>query len=240
MVRRYQKKPFYEASKIPQETVFKVVAGYTMGQSAKMCGEKVGISRQSVQKIYTAIGERVIWLLDGNFPTSNNKLGDFLTKFGDVAVFNDALELIKENAPKILGQYGAEITYEDFKNYREYGKVSVDDELGQSETTTTHFFRYRLLNFLIRISEKNYGIREAQYPRHYAFAKLYFMVLTVMMSQLNHDTQKTGITHAETHKDTLEMVDEHKRGKLEMMIFEAKCNMVITMLLVFSLYQEAM
>ena len=66
------------------------------------------------------------------------------------------------------------------------------------------------------------------------------MVLTVMMSQLNHDTEKTGITHAETHKDMLEMVDEDKRGKLEMMIFEAKCNMVITMLLVFSLYQEAM
>lgn len=239
MVRRYKKKPFYEAAKIPQETVFKVVAGYTMGYSARFCGEKVGISRQSVQKIYTAIGERVIWLLEGHYPTSNNKLGDFLTKFGDVAVFNDALELIKKNAPIVLSQYGAEITYEDFKNYREYGKVAVDGERGKNETSTTHAFRYRLLKFLIRISERNYGIREAQYPRHYAFAKLYIMVLTVMMSQLNHDTLQTGVSHAEIHKDILEKVEEDKRSKLETMIFEAKCNMVITMLLVFSLYQEA-
>lgn len=239
MVRRYKKKPFYEASKIPQATVFKVVSGYTMGMSAQKCADQVGISRQSVQKIYTAIGERVVWLLEGNFPTSNNKMGDFLTKFGDVAVFNQMLELLKEKSRGILSQYGSEITYEDFKNYRETGAITINGQQGQEKTATHHFFRYRILNLLIRLSEKNYGIREAQYPRHYAFCKLYFLVLTVMMSQTIIETNATGVTHAQMHEKMLSQVDEDKRGKLESMIFEAKCNMILTMLMVFSLYEQA-
>ena len=239
MVRRYKKKPFYEASKIPQATVFKVVAGYTMGMSSQKCADQVGLSRQSVQKIFTDIGERVVWLLEGNFPTSNNRMGDFLTKFGDVAVFNQMLELLKEKSGEILSQYGSEITYEDFKNYRETGAITINGQQGQEKTATHHFFRYRIINLLIRLSEKNYGIREAQYPRHYAFCKLYFLILTVMMSQTIHETNATGISHAKMHEKILSQVAEDKRSALETMIFEAKCNMVSCMLLIFSLYDEA-
>ena len=138
-----------------------------------------------------------------------------------------------------MSQYGSKITYEDFKNYRETGAITINGQQGQEKTATHHFFRYRILNLLIRLSEKNYGIREAQYPRHYAFCKLYYLVLTVMMSQTINETNVTGVTHAQMHEKMLSQVDEDKRSTLETMIFEAKCNMVLCMLLIFSLYEEA-
>lgn len=241
MVRKYKKKPFYEASKIPQDQVFKVIASYTMGQSARNCAESTNLSRQSVQNIYNAIGERIVWLLEGNFPTTNNKLGDFLNKFGDVSVFNTLLELMKEKSAHILGLYGAEITYEDYQNYRNEGKIKVDEDRDEAETNTTRFFRYRLFQLLTRLSEKNYGIKEAHYKKHYAFCRIYFMVKTLMITILKNEMEQTGKSHADFHKNLLSQVtDDTKKAKLETMIFEAKCNMVLSMLLIFSLYEQAL
>jgi hypothetical protein len=240
MVRKYKKKPFYEASKIPEEQVFKVVACYAMGQSARICAEQTGLSRQSVQNIYSAVGERVVWLLEGNFPTTNNKLGDFLEKFGDVAVFNTLLELMKEKSAHILSLYGAEITYEDYQNYRDSGEITVDEERGETETNTTRFFRYRLFQLLTKMSEKNYGMKEEHYAKHYAFCQIYFMVKTLMVTLLENETAVTGKTHADFHAGLLSQVDgDEKKAQLETMIFEAQCNMVLCMLLIFSLYEQA-
>jgi hypothetical protein len=240
VVRKYKKKSFYEASKIPQEQVFKVIACYTMGQGARICAERTGLSRQSVQNLYSTIGERMVWLLEGNFPTTNNKLGDFLEKFGDVAVFNTLLELMKEKSAHILSLYGAEITYEDYQNYRQFGKVTVDEARGETETNTTRFFRYRLFQLLTKLSEKNYGIKEAHYAKHFAFCQLYFMVTTLMITIIENETELTGKSHADFHADLLSQVDgDVNKSKLETMIFEAKCNMVLTMLIIFSLYEQA-
>ena len=239
MVRRYKKKPFYEAAKIPQETVFKVVACYAMGQSARVCAERTGISRQSAQKLYADFGDRVSLILDGNFPSSNNKLGDGVAKFGDMSVFNELIEVLRQRAGDILRLFGAEITFHDFKRYCDSGSLEIDPSCNETETQTTRFFRYRLFQLLMKYAQKSYGLRETQYPKHYAFCKLYFLVLTVMLTITKQEKEKSGIAHVDLHQHILAQVSAEKQGKLESMIFDAKCQMVMSMLILFSLYERA-
>lgn len=173
-VRTYKpKNPYCIGTKLSIEAFEKVLEGFVRTASAKRCAAHAQCSQTTVQRVYTALGERVYWLVSGNLPDFKGKHAVRL--IGNTRVRNALVaQACDEPVWSQLTQPGKYAEYLAYRERDHRGVVEGENKLLSPLQLNA------IYDVVCEMNRRRRGLTAASFHRHFAVALLWAVLLEVL------------------------------------------------------------